>query len=192
MKRALAALILLCASSASAERLTAEITDVTPILNESSEGRILLRWDLPNLAQNVAIRRAILVFDIPGGGDEKHLSLRIHPVTTSWNPVTVDWTTGWTRPGGDFPEDLFARGEIDVGRGAGSAAIDLTPLVKEILEDGFVADGLIITLDPNEGEAIRSADLPRFASLGSGRLEVSSRSVPLIPREVIETRGQVR
>ncbi len=191
MKRVPALAIGLCAifvSPAHAERQIGGVTDVTPIVNESAEGRILLRLELPAFPENVAIRRAILFFDVPADVENRSLPLRVHPVTTSWNPSTADWTSGWTRPGGDFPEDLFARAELESGREAGTGIIDLTALVKEVVEDGFEADGLLVTLDPNFGAGIREADLGLFASLSAGRLEISSRIAPPIPQSVVEAR----
>lgn len=174
-------------SSARAELVTSGVTDVTPFMKNAEEGRILMRLNFPTLAENAAIRRALLFFDYPAGADEGGvLPLRIYPVTTPWNAGAVDWEGGWTRPGGDFPEDLFARAEIELGRNGGTGIIDLTALVKEILEDGFVADGLLVTIDPNFGEGIRVADLAKLEGLASGRLEISSRAVPPRPRGLVE------
>jgi hypothetical protein len=101
-------------------------------------------------------------------------------VTTNWNPLTVDWTTSWTRAGGDFDDELYARTRVDLGRGATTATLDVTTIVKEFVEGGMSADGFILSVAPSEGDGIRVEDLARFADLAGATLAVLYVKMPAI------------
>jgi hypothetical protein len=89
--------------------------------------------------------------------------------------------SSWSRPGGDFDDLLYSRSELDLARGGGAVNFDLTAVLKEIVEEGAFADGLIVTVDPEEGEGIRGQDLPRLEALGAASLEIKYRQVPPRP-----------
>jgi hypothetical protein len=103
-------------------------------------------------------------------------------VTANWNPLTVDWTTSWTRPGGDFDDELYARTRVDLARGATTATLDVTTIVKEVVEAGMSADGFILSVVPREGDGICVEDLARLAGLASATLAVSYVKMPSIER----------
>jgi hypothetical protein len=135
---------------------------------------------------NIVVSRASLSFTHVGAIADRVIRLRAHPVTTPWNPGTVSWTAGWSRPGGDFDDNLYSVVEVDLRRGVGTVALDLTALVKEAVEGGMNTDGFILTVAPGEGIGLPVADLVRFAALGTGSVELSYRKVPL------RTRGRAR
>ena len=60
---------------------------------------------------------------------------------------------------GDFNEDLAAEVALDLSRADGKAVFDVTPVLKEWLEQGGEFDGFILTVQPRErGEGIRGED----------------------------------
>jgi hypothetical protein len=134
--------------------------------------------------ESIAIWKAMFRFDLEGQGENRTLPLVIHPVMTDWNPGTVAWETGWNRPGGDFDEELFARAELNLGRGAGQVSVDVTSILKEIVEDGYTCHGFLLTVDRSEGIGFSEADLARVANLGNARLDVSYRAVPPVTQAV--------
>lgn len=144
--------------------------------------RIVFRPAPPELPEYVAIGRATLEFDLPSAGEVRRLRLRVHPVTTSWRAGLVSWTAGWSRPGGDFDEDLAADAEVVVGRG-GEVGFDVTGILQEI-HGGLASDGFILTVPKEVGIGLRVEDAQAFSNLGAARLEVSFRKVTPPPREV--------
>ncbi len=164
-----------------AEEAIRGIGDVTTIEDGEGHGRVLFLCDDLAPMENVAIWKAMLRFDLQGAPEDRTLALVIHPITRPWNPGTVDWETGWTRPGGDFDEELFARAELDLGRGSGRYSIDVTALAKEIVESEYVCHGFLATIDRSEGVGFLEADLARMEGLGTGSVEVHYRSTPPAP-----------
>jgi hypothetical protein len=55
-------------------------------------------------------------------------------------------------------------------------------MLKEIVEGEMAADGFLLTVDPVEGVGLRVEDLPRFAGLSLGAVELYYRKVPRIRR----------
>jgi hypothetical protein len=180
MKRAIGILLLMAVPSFGAE-FTRTIRDVTPILDGEGAARVLFKLDAPIDASNVAVRSAKLTFRALGVPQERRLNLRLHPVTTAWTPGAVDWNTGWSRPGGDFDDARHSRAEIDLREASSELTIDCTAVFKEIVEGGVFADGFILTVDPSEGNGIRTADLARLQGLATATLDVKYRKIPPSP-----------
>jgi hypothetical protein len=170
------------AAPASAERAARGITDVTAIHDGSGHARLLFHWDPAVDAESFAIRRAILKFDLAGDTEARSLEIRVHPLSVPWDASTVTWTRGWTVPGGDFDADRLSNSRIELGRGAGPVAVDVTNVVKEILEEKEPFHGFLVTAHPAEGVGLRGQDLFRFAGLTNASLELSWRKVPPKPR----------
>lgn len=112
---ALAALLL--ARPAVADEVVRGVKDIATITDESGVSRLLFRLDGGIDVPNFAIERATLDVGLVGEREDRGFSLQILPVTTAWNRDAVDWTTGWTRPGGDFEDDLYARSRVHFGGG---------------------------------------------------------------------------
>jgi hypothetical protein len=174
--------VLIVSPLANADRATSSVTDVAVIQNGEGAARVLFRCPEMIAADGIAIRRATLTIPVVGLGEARALHLQLHPVTANWNARAVDWTTSWSRPGGDFDDELYTRTRVDLASGATTASLDVTMLVKEIVEAGMTADGFILSVVPHEGEGIRVEDLPRLAALAGASLAVSYVKVPAIDR----------
>ena len=179
---ALAAMAVLMASSADAEQRSWDFRDVTAIVEpETGVGRVLFRANLEVPDPHVAVRRALVRVPLGTLEISRDMTLRIHPVTREWARGGVTWTSGWSRPGGDFEDLLHGRAEVAEGR-QDELIFDVTIMAKEILEYGAPNLGFLLTIDPGEGLGVPGADLVRLGSLSGARLEVEYRRTPPPPR----------
>jgi hypothetical protein len=113
-----------------ADRATRTIHDVATIDNGSGRARILFRiGDLSDLGP-IVIKHATLRIPLSGDAVARGLDLRVHNLTTDWNPASVNWTNGWTRPGGDFEDGVYGGAVVDLSRGGTTASFDVAPLLK--------------------------------------------------------------
>lgn len=183
MRRAMTGLLaaFVVSSPVWGEEQSRDITDVRTILDGEGVARVLFKVNAPVNLDGVAIRRATLRLSASGSIESRKIRLRVHPVTTAWNSGAVSWTSPWTRPGGDFDDELHGRAQLDLGVGTADLRFDVTPIVKEIVEHGMEADGFILTVDPADGRGIRTADLARLQNLVGATLEVTYRRVSSPP-----------
>ena len=164
-----------------AETLTASVRDVTTISNGNGASRVLFDFaGIGNLG-DVAVSRATLRFSLSGSTGEGKVLLRLHPVTSSWNPGGVSWSGGWSRAGGDFDETVYSRTEVNLSR-QGTVSIDATVPLRESLVGGMSSHGFLLTVDPRSGEGLNSELVGRLQNLGSATLELNYRKVPPKPR----------
>lgn len=170
--------VFLLSSLVTADRSRSLVEDVAVIQNGEGAARVLFRSPETLARDGIAIRRATLTIPISGPSEARALHFEIHPVTANWDPRNVDWTTGWSRPGGDFDDQLLALTRVELDRGATTATLDVTFLVKEIVQAGMTADGFILTVVPQDGDGIRTEDLPRLAGLAEAALAVSYIKMP--------------
>jgi len=178
---------LMVAHASVADEITLGVKDVATITDENGVGRMLFRLDGSIEASTVAIERAILDVSLSGESENRGFRLQIHPVTREWNRASVDWTTGWTRPGGDFEDDLYGRAQVHFGQGATRGTFDLTTALKEVVEAGMEADGFILTLSPVEGHGIPADALDRFADLEDATVKIRYKRIP--PAPTVRGRG---
>jgi hypothetical protein len=173
-----AALVL--ARPAVADEVVRGAKDVVTITDEAGVSRVLFRLDGGIDVPNFAIERATLDLGLVGEHEDRGLALQIHPVTTPWHRGSVDWTSGWTRPGGDFEDDLYAKARVHFGGGDTRGMFDLTVPLKEVLEVGMPADGFILTLAPVEGRGIPSDELGRFVNFDRATMRILYKVLPPI------------
>lgn len=172
----------LVAGTALAAGHVAGVHDIAVIENGEGATRVLFRAGGLEELGDIAISRATLTVPVAGLAEDRVLELWIHPVTSAWDPSSVEWERGWSRPGGDFDDELLSIARLDLRSAATDVTFDVTSLMKEIVESEMQADGFILTVAPHDGIGIRTEDLPRFADLASAEVEVSYRSVPSAPR----------
>ena len=182
--------VLLTACGSLAAEMSRGVRDVTMIQDEVGTSRVLFRADLPQESSAIAVRRAILTVPVAAvegaeGRTSRRLDLRVYPVTRSWSAGSADWTTGWSRPGGDYDSDVYGHADADVGRG-GSIQFDVTVIVKEMLEHGAPAHGFLLTVAPDAGEGIVATDRASLEGFADATLEVQYRELPPRPAR---TRG---
>ncbi|MBZ0172452.1 MAG: hypothetical protein K8E66_08740 [Phycisphaerales bacterium] len=178
---AVSLLAFLVASPVFADRRSEALASHATIDNGGDDHRLLFKANGLRSLESVAIRHARIEFDLAGATTDRTLYLSLCPVTTSWEAGSVQWESGWTRPGGDFDEDLASEVAVDLSRG-GKASFDVTPILKEWLEHGVEYDGFLLTVQPREGgEGIRGEDVTRLQGLANASLVVDYRRVPPPP-----------
>jgi hypothetical protein len=174
------------AADAHAAGVRGAVRDVAVIQDGAGSARILFRASstISDLSEAI-VSKAHLAITTTGAAEARALRVRVYSVTTvGWNSLGATWT-GWSGPGGDYDEELFASAELDFARGGATATFDVTAILKEVLESGMTADGFLLTVDPADGTGIASGDLTRFGTLSTATLDVQYRKVPgaLLARE---------
>jgi hypothetical protein len=157
------------------------LSDVAWISNARGESRLLFRLDDLGDLRNAVIGRAVLHLPLVGEVARRTMQVQVHPVLSSWDAASVTWNGGWERPGGDLHDELYVRRRVDLSRGEESLAIDLTLLLKEIVEDGMEAEGFVLTVPPFEGDGLSVEDADQFMGVGQATLELAYRKVPNPP-----------
>ena len=176
---------LLLAATAFADQATRTIHDVATIENGSGQARILFRiGDLSDLGP-IIIQRAQLRVPISGEAVARSLDVRVHNLTTDWNAGSVNWTSGWTRAGGDFEYGMYGARLVDLSRGATTAVLDVSSLLKDTYEMEVPSRGVILTADTNYTDGLDASDLSRFANLGSAVVEVEYVRVSRTPASLL-------
>lgn len=158
------------------------VTDTATILDGEGHARILAHWTPLAQGERVAIRRAILRFELQNAAIDRSTTLMVYPLTRAWNASSVRWTEGWAEPGGDIDHDSWSHTRLDLGRSAGPIEIDITRVVESIAESSDPIHGFLVTVDASEGAGLRESDLPRLAGIAQASIEVDWRLVPPAPR----------
>ncbi|MGQ0720713.1 MAG: DNRLRE domain-containing protein [Candidatus Eiseniibacteriota bacterium] len=151
------------------------LIDYTMIDNGKGEARALFRHETLSLPTNAVLSRAVLEFPYSAVASAKTQELIVYPVTTTWTTSGADWSTGWSAAGGDVEENLGSRAAVDFST-PGTATIDVTGMMKDVLEDGVFADGFLLSVPSFAGEGMA---LDRAAGLDvtGGTLRISYRQV---------------
>lgn len=181
MKRTMTALLLLTLPALSlADQRTVPVRDATWIQDDRGNSRLLFRLDEILPGQGIAVSRASLVLPLAGVAIESRARLRAYAVTREWAPGAVGWTGGWTRPGGDFDEDIYVPVDADLSRGF--LVVDLTPLVKEWAEGEADYHGFVLTTDPADRVGLPSPLRDRLGSISGAEVHLSYVRVPRVAR----------
>ena len=174
-----AALMLLGLSAgASAESLVLPAQVVRAIDNGEGESRILLRFRTIDGLQDMAIARAYLAIGSErSAGIAAPIVLQVHPILRDWSEGTATWTAGWSRPGGDFHDEIYVRHTVhpeDLGR---EIRIDVESLIRE-MRYGTPFYGFAITAAPYKGVGLRTVEMQGLAGLTSTRLVIEYEAIP--------------
>jgi hypothetical protein len=108
---------------------------------------ILAKPDLGLPDTSIIIDKAILSATVlPQTQDTTtFISVRLHPITTDWNPANVSWDNPWIEPGGDY--DQIHYGEFlltDVGNQP--VEMDITSLLSRWVEGGLPYYGFLVKI----------------------------------------------
>lgn len=162
-----AALVL--AGPVAAERLSRGVTDVATTSDGRGGSQVFFRWS-PELSAGAAVRQATLRFERSGEAVARAVTVRVYPVTAAWSG------TGPLR----YDPGLWSHAEIDLAE-AGPVVIDVTTVVKEIVEGGHPVHGFVLAADGAEESGLTPAEVSRLGGLSSGTIDVTWRRVPAAP-----------
>jgi len=140
--------------------------------------RVLLKLEPIQGIENMAISQAYIAID----SDRRSrltspIVLQVHPITRDWTPGTVSWTAGWTRPGGDFHDEIYARTAVDPSQLGSEVRMDVESVFRE-MRYGTRFYGLILTVAPYRGIGLRSAETQALPGLSAPRLVVEYATLP--------------
>ena len=171
------------ASLAVADELQVGLASLKVITNDRGEARVLFRVDERIAIDDAIISRAVLSLPLSGAIEPRRIESRVYAISRDWAPRAVSWTDGWTRPGGDVHDRLYANGTIDLQRSGSSLVYDVSSILKESLENGVSSFGFLLTIRPADGEGFRGEDVARFANVGQGTLTLQYRQIPSTRRD---------
>jgi hypothetical protein len=120
----------------------------------------------------MAISRAYLaVSTARRGGETEPLEVQVHPISRDWVAGSVSWTAGWSRPGGDFHDEIYSRATMEPSRLGEELRIDVEAMVRE-MRHGTACYGFVVTALPYQRLGLRTSDLLRLPGLSEPRLVV--------------------
>jgi hypothetical protein len=124
------------------------------------EGRYLVRFGLPELLSRCTVELAILELRAPvtcpeGTGG---VAVDVFPLTGEWDAATVDWSEGWSTPGGDFDMSLHGGWEARPGEHS-LMRFDVTDMVVAWASGKLENMGLLVTAEPGDPGVIGPSTL---------------------------------
>jgi hypothetical protein len=165
-------LALLAATMAWAEEVVVGLRDVSAVRDGRGAARVLFRTGALAVTERMWVQSAILTVPYSGVSEDRVNELRVCPVTAA-RGAGGDWMT-------PFDEELYARADLDLRRGSGLMAFDLTVPLREILEEGLASDGFVLTA-ADRASGLRVQDLGRLSELGGATLRVTTTTLPSGP-----------
>ena len=107
---AIALWIIIQAGVAFADENIVEINSAIVIRSpDNSDFHVLMKPQIEFPDTTMVVGRAFLNLTAsPLTDDTTFISIRLHPITTDWDPGNVSWDSPWTDPGGDFDSVLYA------------------------------------------------------------------------------------
>jgi hypothetical protein len=141
-------------SVSKADELAANVTDFA-VISESDSSRIvhvLTEFDLPEGISCRQVKFATLELNVSVESEEvPFVSGVVYPVTASWNPQQVSWTSPWSNHGGDYNTDVNSVVGISC-TGTNALYIDITDLIPALFDQRGNNHGVITILDFDYGD----------------------------------------
>jgi hypothetical protein len=178
------------ALSASADPVQVPIAESGVISDRVGNTRILMKPGDLSVFEDRLITWAGLTFTLPGQIATRDLPVRVYPLTTEWTAGTVTWDSPWTTAGGDFDDAYFDTVVITTGTRATSLSLDVTSIVRAVVEGEYGRYGFLITVPGYDGVGFRAADLATLGTLSGATLEVDSRTSLIAARAAQARRAQ--
>ncbi len=121
--------IIMLAGIAVADENIVEINTTTVIHSpDNSNFRILMRPGIQFPDTNMVVDRAFLNLMVsPQTEDTTFISIRLHGITTEWDPNNVSWDSPWVGEGGDYDSVFYAEKMITLPEDQ-EISIDMTDL----------------------------------------------------------------
>lgn len=147
--------------------LAAEVVSIAPE-GVGASPRILVKWELPaDLADKQIDAAGVRIKLATSGSGE--LPVDVHRITRAWSAVTVNWSAGWSNPGGDYSSKSESPGLV-TERNEGVVRLDVSNAVKDYVAGrvsnfGFViipregTDRTLQAVSANDGATLSRAEL---------------------------------
>lgn len=158
----LAVLLAMGASGhAGARKVILTATDVGYIQSDAHapEGRILVRFDLPEVLLTGEVEFAVLELRAPVSADEGASCVVVDafPLTTEWDGATASWDGAWGTPGGDFERTEHA---VWIARPGEHLVLrfDVTDMAAAWAEGTAMNNGVALAVSPGGPGALGACD----------------------------------
>jgi hypothetical protein len=174
-------LILACGSAvpvrdAQALEATLPVTNVVTITSGMGGSRVLVDFASPAALAEELILSAHLVIPLSGNTPVSNVGVAAMALTTPWGPGAT-WTSPWSAPGGDVDRTLVAGGALEAGRVATVLDLDVTDLVRAIVDGEVGANGLLLKPADITRAGFSGAEVAVLGPLQGGDVHVVYRSL---------------
>jgi hypothetical protein len=156
-------LLVLCASAHPAywESSVTQVGTLSPSQN-SDYGRLLFKFDLPEQLSGVSIDYAELRFTATPDTGTSHICLMgAFPVTRSWEPANLSWSSGWNSAGGDYIDTIYSSCVIRTSTDRLTRA-DITEIVQMWVDGTLTNNGVILMPLEDAGRFMKLHDSNGF------------------------------
>ncbi len=154
-------LVLTSSEPAEAGKMTLTASDVGYIESDGPrpEGRVLVRFELPEAVQASEIEFAVLELCAHVAADDgvSCVVLDAFPLTSEWDGATVGWDGSWDTPGGDYDRTEHA---VWIARPGGDSLLrfDVTDTVAGWASGTIPNNGLVLLTSPGWPGVIGAGD----------------------------------
>ncbi|MGQ0722569.1 MAG: DNRLRE domain-containing protein [Candidatus Eiseniibacteriota bacterium] len=159
-----------------ADPVAVSIVETSVISDRSGNTRVLVKPGDLSSFEDQFITAATLSFTLPGLQALRDLPVRVYLLATEWSAGTVTWDAPWAAPGGDFDDAHYDTVVLASGSREETLRLDVTSLVRAIVEGEYGRYGFLITVPAYDGTGFRGADLAALGTLTGATLEVDSRA----------------
>ena len=132
---------------------------------DTSESRLLMKFEMPTVAKGNDIYHAELTFRIPNLGTMTEFEL--YEVTQAWTPATVGWSESWDKAGGDMSAERIGYWLSD-HRTGDLVKFIITDSAKEMRKGTTANHGYIVVTAGEEPEVIGTPSASPTMTIYSG------------------------
>lgn len=131
------------ASSAYWESSVSQVGTLSPTQG-SDYGRLLFKFDLPEQLDEAFIDYAELRFTATPDTGESYICLMgVFPVTRTWDPASLSWSSGWSNAGGDYIDTIYSSCVIRTSTNRVTRA-DITDILQMWVDSTLTNNGVIL------------------------------------------------
>jgi hypothetical protein len=163
-------------SPSSAATLSVPGAGVTTISDGTGSSRVLLDVRGLEQLQGEWVTEATLVLAVTGASGAEDLDLSLDLVGTDWS-AGADWSSPWTRPGGDRLGLEDARIVVPAGSRAGTLSFDVTDMVRAVANGEAGDNGFILYPTDPARAGLDASDLSALGTVSGATLTVEYRSL---------------
>jgi hypothetical protein len=171
------ACLIMASSQAGALELVLPLEDVTVISNDQGQSRILFGFGRLDELREELITSAWISIPLPGYAPTSDLTVEVHGLTTAWRGSRPTWNSPWTTAGGDLDDTDSYDITLDQGRRADLLRLDVTHMVRGMVDGSFPANGFVLSAYAAGRTAFNNPEMAVLGELKGGKLTVNYRKL---------------